>query len=99
MLALPIFGPFIDAQVNHYLHNQFPPTIIPVVIDRYIIMSKGFFYAIFIPFISDPKFRFHKSVDAALMLCAILLLIYIYLAERKIYLRELKRREGIEEDT
>jgi len=56
------------------------------------------FYAIFIPFISDPKLRFHKSVDAALMLCAILMLIYIYLAERKIYLRELNRREGIEED-
>ena len=56
------------------------------------------FYAIFITFISDPKLRFYKSVDAALMVCAILMLLYIYFAERKIYLDALKRREGVEED-
>ena len=56
------------------------------------------FYAIFIPFISDPATRFHKSVDAALMLCAILMVVYIYFAERKVYLEALKRREGESEE-
>jgi hypothetical protein len=48
------------------------------------------------PFIPDLGIRFHKSLDASFMLIAICLFLYIYLAERKIYLRELKRREGVD---
>ena len=50
------------------------------------------------PFISELGTRFYKSLDASFMLIAICLFLYMYLAERKIYLRELKRREGIEKD-
>ncbi|MGA1843388.1 MAG: hypothetical protein ACMUIS_02360 [bacterium] len=49
------------------------------------------------PFIPEVGVRFQKSLDAAFMVIAILLFVYIYLAERRIYLRELKRREGGED--
>jgi len=52
---------------------------------------------ILIPFIPEPGVRFQKSLDAAFMVITILLFVYIYLAERRIYLRELKRREGGED--
>ncbi|MGA1791287.1 MAG: hypothetical protein ACMUIM_07360 [bacterium] len=48
------------------------------------------------PFVPDPGIRVHKSLDASFMLIAICLFLYIYLAERKIYLRELKRRDGVD---
>lgn len=61
-----------------------------------------FFFVVIYPLLSaiitDPKIRFQKSLDASFMLMAIILFLYIYLAERKIYLRELKRRDGIKED-
>ena len=50
------------------------------------------------PIISDPKIRFQKSLDASFMLIAIVLFLYIYLAERKIYLRALKKNNGDTED-
>jgi hypothetical protein len=56
------------------------------------------FNLILSPFISEPGIRFQKSLDAAFMLIAIVLFVYIYFAERKIYLRALKDREGLKED-
>ncbi len=56
------------------------------------------FNLLFSIIISDPGARFHKSLDAAFILIAIAMFLYIYLAERKIYLRELKRRAGNDED-
>ena len=50
------------------------------------------------PIISDPKLRFQKSLDASFMLIAIVLFLYIHLAERKIYLRALKKSNGDTED-
>lgn len=61
-----------------------------------------FFFVVIYPIISfiitDPAVRFQKSIDASLLLMSIIMFLYIYLAERKIYLRELKRRNGIKED-
>jgi hypothetical protein len=61
-----------------------------------------FFFVVIYPLISsiitDPGVRFQKSLDASFMLIAIFLFLYIYLAERKIYLRELKGRNGVKED-
>lgn len=41
-------------------------------------------------FIKDPGTRFQKSLEAAFMIMSIALFLYIYAAERKIYLRILK---------
>ena len=50
------------------------------------------------PIISDPKLRFQKSLDVSFMLIAIALFLYIYFAERKIYLNALKQKNGDTED-
>jgi len=50
------------------------------------------------PIISDPRLRFQKSLDVSFMLMAIVMFLYIYFAERKIYLNALKQKNGDTED-
>jgi hypothetical protein len=61
-----------------------------------------FFFVVIYPImgliITDPRIRFQKSIDASFMLISIAMFLYIYLAERKIYLRELKHRNDINKD-
>ncbi len=45
-------------------------------------------------FIKTPGVRFQRSLEASFMLMAIALFLYIYFAERKLYLEMLRHKEG-----
>jgi len=45
-------------------------------------------------FYNDPNVRLQRSLEAAFMLMAIAMFLYIYAAERKIYMEMIRKREG-----